>query len=284
MDNRTGFRRRGHAYLAQQARTALGVTGETQRLAEIPLPLMHAALGAAVCAVALLLRPQILGFGNSAVASAALATLTGAVLVGYDYVVYPAKQRPGVAGTTLPVAAVASFATVLAGVPALSVRIVAGMIASLVIGAVPYLAARRASGREGWFGRLLRDLAGIAVLAPVLVAGVSPLLPQPTRVGLVGVITALVSFDALRSDPLHGVRAFPAALGIGAVMAGAAAGVGISSAPGTRAAALLVLWYGLRGFAGALAGGTGRRGLTVVEYVTFVLVAGGALSWIAARA
>ena len=28
MDNRTGFRRKGHAYLADQARSALGITGE----------------------------------------------------------------------------------------------------------------------------------------------------------------------------------------------------------------------------------------------------------------
>lgn len=283
MDNRTGFRHRGHAYLAHQARTALGVAGENQGLAEIPVPLVHTALGAAVCGVALLLRPQILGFGHSALASGALAILTGAVLVGYDVLVYPRDRRPGVAGAALPVAAVASFATVLAGVQSLSVRVIGGLVASLVIGGVPHLAARRASEREGWLGRLLRDVAGVAVLAPVLVAGVSPVLPPLSRVALVGVIAALVSFDALRSEPLPVHRAAAGAVGIGAVLAGAAAGVGVSAQPGTRAAVLLILWYGLRGFAGGLASGQGRRTITVVEYVTFVLVAGGALSWIAAR-
>jgi len=38
VDNRTGFRRRGHGYLADQARSALGITGEVRVLAEIPLP------------------------------------------------------------------------------------------------------------------------------------------------------------------------------------------------------------------------------------------------------
>ena len=48
MDNRTGFRRRGHGYLADQARSALGITGEVRVLAEIPLPMVHTAFGLAV--------------------------------------------------------------------------------------------------------------------------------------------------------------------------------------------------------------------------------------------
>ncbi|HKR98012.1 MAG TPA: hypothetical protein VJU79_00730, partial [Candidatus Dormibacteraeota bacterium] len=106
MENRTDFRRRGHAYLAQQARAALGVTVEPQRLAELPLPLVHTALGAAVCAVAVLIRPQVLGFGRSAIASGALAVFTAVVLTGYDRAVYPPDRRPALTSTALPVAAV----------------------------------------------------------------------------------------------------------------------------------------------------------------------------------
>ena len=50
VDNRTGFRRRGHGYLADQARSALGITGEVRVLADIPLPMVHTAFGLAVAA------------------------------------------------------------------------------------------------------------------------------------------------------------------------------------------------------------------------------------------
>ncbi|MGA8521857.1 MAG: hypothetical protein WB807_02230, partial [Candidatus Dormiibacterota bacterium] len=61
MDNRTGFRRRGHGYLADQARSALGITGEVRVLAEIPLPMVHTAFGLAVAAAEVLLRPEAVG-------------------------------------------------------------------------------------------------------------------------------------------------------------------------------------------------------------------------------
>lgn len=284
MENRTGFRRRGHAYLAQQARAALGVTGEAQGLAELPLPLVHTALGAAVCAVAVLVRPQTLGFERSAIASGALAVLTAAVLVGYDLAVYPPSRRPGLSATALPVAAVASFATVLAAAPPLSVRVVAGIAASVVIGVVPQLAGRRATERESWFIRLLRDAAGIAVLAPVLVAGMSPVLAEAARAALVAGVALLVTFDSLRGEPLAALPAALGALFVSAALAGVTLGVRSSSAPiGSRAAALLVLWYGFRGFASSVAVRGARRWLVVVEYTAFVLIAGGALSWISTR-
>jgi hypothetical protein len=285
VENRTGFRRRGHAYLAQQARAALGVSFEGQGLAELPLPLVHTALGAAVCAVAVLLRPQILGFERSAIASGALAALTAMILVGYDRAVYPAERRPGLSATALPVAAVASFATVLAAAPPLSVRVIAGAIASIVIGVVPQLVARRATARENWLVRLLRDAAGIAVLAPVLVAGLSPNLPEPARAALVGSVGLLVSFDALIGETLASAAALLGAFCVSVAVAGATLGVqGSSASIGTRAAALLVLWYAFRGFAGSVAVAGMRRWLVVVEYAAFVIVAGGALGWIAARA
>ena len=158
MDNRTGFRRRGPAFLAEQARQALGVSGDIRSLAEIPLPLVHTAFGAAVCAVAVLLRPQEIGLQASAIAAGVLAVITVMVLTGYDKLVYPPEQRPGLEGAALPLGAVVAFAAVLAGVTPLSVRAAAGVVAALVIGGVPQLVGRRVLGREGWLVRLLRDV------------------------------------------------------------------------------------------------------------------------------
>jgi hypothetical protein len=281
VDNRTGFRRRGHAYLAEQARSALGVGLEPRILSDIPPPIVHTALGAAVCAVAILVRPEALGLQRSAIASGCLAVLAGILLVGYDFLVYPPESRPGLEGAALPVAAVASFATVLAGVPPLSVRVAAGIIAALVIGGIPHLAGRRAVGREGSATRWGRDAAGVAVLAPVLVAGVSPVLPVLARFGLVGVITVLVSIDGLRTERLSALRSLVAAFGVGMVLAGAAVVVGTSATnPGVRAAALLVLWYGLRGVAGLAAAGEPARKVAFAEYGVFVAAAVGGLGWV----
>lgn len=281
VDKRTGFRHTGHAFLAQEARQALGITGEIHSLAEVPFPLVHTAFGAAVCAAAVLVRPEVLGFRNSAIASASLALLTAVVLAGYDGLVYPRDRRPGVEGLALPVAAVGAFATVLAGAPPFPVRAAAGVIAALVIGGVPQLALRRATAVEGGATRLLRDMAGVAVLAPVLVASASSTLEPRWRFALVGAITLLVSYDALRTDGLPAGRVAVAALVLGAAEAGAAALVTSSSAHlGVRAAMLLVLWYGLRGIAGTLALRRGRV-IAVLEYGAFVVLALGALRWIA---
>lgn len=282
MDNRTGFRHRGPAFLADQARQALGIAIEPRPLSEIPPPLVHTALGAALCAVAVLVRPDTLGSRGSAIASAALALLTGLVLAGYDWIVYPAGRRPALGSVALPVAAVASFATVLAGVPQIGVRAAAGIVAALVIGGVPQLIGRQAAGHEGFLSRLLRDVAGIAVLAPVLVAGSSTVLSVLTRFGLVAAVTVLVTFDSLRAQRLHWLRAGAAAVLIGVAVAGAShlAGTSVSNS-GVRAAALLVLWYGLRGIIGTLAGDGLRRGaLVAAEYAAFVVVAAGALRWV----
>ena len=250
-------------------------------LSDIPPPLVHTALGAAICAVALLLRPDALGTQRSAIASGCLALFTGILLVGYDFLVYPPESRPGVEGAALPVAAVASFATVLAGVSSLSVRIAAGTIAALVIGGIPHLAGRRAVGREGWATRWGRDAAGVAVLAPVLFAAASPYLPVLARFGLVAAVGILVSLDGLRTERLAGWKALAGSVLVGVVLAGAAVMVSTSlSNPGLRAAGLLVLWYGLRGVAGGVAGsGAGR--IALLEYGIFVVVAAAGLEWVA---
>lgn len=281
MDNRTGFRRRGPAYLADQARLALGVPAEPRSLADVPLPLVHTALGAAVCALAVLLRPEEIGAEPGLIAGAALSGLTGAALLAYDRLVYARDQRPGVEGVALPVAAVLAFVTVLAGSSPSSVQAVAGAVAALVVGGVPQLAARRALGAEGWLVRLLRDIAGILVLAPVLLAGASTALASGWRTALVGMVAALGCFDGLRTERLSRGRAVPAAMVVGALTALAAALVGPAGTnPGVRGAVLLVLWYGLRGMAGASAL-PARRWATLLEYGAFVVLAAAALRWVA---
>ena len=122
MDNRTGFRRLGPAHLAEDARRTLGVALEPRPLADIPPPLVHSAFGAAVCAVTVVLRPDTLGLERSAIACACLAAFTGLAIAAYDRAVYPAQRRPALSTTALPVAAVASFATVLAGVSQLVIH------------------------------------------------------------------------------------------------------------------------------------------------------------------
>jgi hypothetical protein len=67
------------------------------------------------------------------------------------------------------------------------------LVAALVIGGVPQLVGRRALGREGGRARLLRDLAGIAVLTPVFIAAVSPVLPLVWRAALIAAVATLIS-------------------------------------------------------------------------------------------
>ena len=51
MDDRPPRRGRGNAFYAESARAALGIGTEVHTLADVPLPLVHTALGIAVCAV-----------------------------------------------------------------------------------------------------------------------------------------------------------------------------------------------------------------------------------------
>jgi len=97
-------------------------------------------------------------------------------------------------------------------------------------------------------------------------------------------VALLVTFDSLLSEPLPALSAAIGAAWVAAALAGVTLGVRGSTAPlGSRAAALLVLWYGFRGFAGSVAVRGPRRWLLVIEYTAFVLLAGAALSWIATR-
>ncbi|MGA8522493.1 MAG: hypothetical protein WB807_05515, partial [Candidatus Dormiibacterota bacterium] len=203
------------------------------------------------------------------------------VLVAYDFLIYPSESRPGPVGIALPMAAVLSFGTLLAiAVLPLPIRIAGGVIAAVVIGGVPRLAGRRALGKEGWFTRLTRDVSGIAVLAPVLLGGASPTLPQHLRLAAVVVVAFLVSLDSLRTERLSIRLTILFALLVASIVLGGAALVGTNNAhAGVRAAILLVLWYGVRGVAGAV-GGPLRRRTLIAEYAIFVIAAIVGMIWI----
>ncbi len=281
MDDRPdGRRRRGNAFYAESARAALGIGAEVRSLADVPLPLVHTALGIAVCAVVAALRPQVLGLELSVTACGSLALATALTLTLYDRLVYGRDLRHALAATALPVAAIAAFVVVLGGTGELVIRVPAGVVAALVIGGVPHLGGLRAAGREGTATRLLRDGAGVVVLAPLLVAAFDGPLSAPAGAALGGSGVLLVSADALLTEELRGAVAVAGAALLAAIMSAL-----VVVLPGTgrdtiRAALLLVLWYGLRGLAAALLSRGSRRGL-VAEYSVFVVVAA---AFIVARA
>ncbi len=273
MDNRSAPRRsRGNAFYAESARAALGLQGEPRSLSDVPLPLVHTALGMAVCAVVAALRPQVLGLRASITVCGTLAIATALTLTLYDRLVYGRDLRHALAATGLPVAAIAAFVVVLAATGDLSLRIPAGVIAALVIGGIPHLGGLRAAGREGTATRLLRDGAGIIVLAPLLLAAFSGALSTGASAGLAGGGVLLVSADALLTEELHGRVAVAGAVVIAAILAGTVVILPAAGHGTVRASLVLVLWYGLRGLAAVLLGRVHRRAL-VVEYGVFVVAA-----------
>ncbi|MGI8846942.1 MAG: hypothetical protein ACR2GX_01550 [Candidatus Dormibacteria bacterium] len=272
MDNRSG-RRRGHAYHADQARRALGINSEIHTLADVPLPIVHAALGVAACAVAVALRPGVVGLRASVAAVGVLALATGAILAGYDRLVYPPGRRPSIEAVALPVAALVSFALVLAGTLQLGARLAAGAVAVLVVAGVPHLGGLRATGREGFLTRFFRDAAGVAVLIPVFLAGVSSALPPWIRLGIVVVGVSLVTLDGLLLDAMRRRHSGAVAVAVAAVMAGCIGVIGsLGGGDGTRAAVTLILWYGVRGVGATLMTRPRRWGL-LMEYAAVVAIA-----------
>ncbi len=272
MDNRPARRRRGNAFYADSARSALGLGGEVHSLADVPLPLVHTALGLAVCAVVAALRPQVLGLRASLTVSGALALLTAITLVLYDRLVYGRDLRHAVAATALPMAAIGAFVAVLAGTGDLVLRLPAGLVAALVVGGIPHLGGLRAAGREGTATRLLRDGTGVVVLAPLLLAAYNSDLSLAASAAVAGGAVLLVSVDALLTEELHGRVAVAGAILIAAFMAGLVFVLPTTGRDTARAGLLLVVWYGLRGLAAALLTRSRHRGL-IVEYAFFVAVA-----------
>ncbi len=277
MGNRRPPRRRGNAFYAETARAALGISGEVHSLADVPLPLVHTALGMAVCAVVAALRPQVLGLRTSVTVCGALALATAVTLVLYDRLVYGRDLRHAAAATALPMAAIGAFVAVLAGTGDLLLRLPAGLIAALVVGGIPHLGGLRAAGREGTATRLLRDGTGVVVLAPLLLAAYDSNLSSAASAAVAGVSVLLVSTDALLTEELHGRVAVASATLIAAVMSGLVFLLPASGRDTIRAALLLVIWYGLRGLVAAVLTRRGSLGL-IIEYGLFVAVAAGVVA------
>jgi hypothetical protein len=236
-----------------------------------------------VCAVVAALRPQVLGLRGTVIACGVLAGATAVTLALYDRLVYGRDVRHAVAATFLPVAAIAAFAVVLGGTGDLILRVPAGIIAAMVIGGIPHLGGLRAAGREGTWTRLLRDGAGIVVLAPLLLVAFGGSLATSSSMALAGCGVLLVSADALLTEELAGRVAVAGGVLLAAALTALvvvlpAAGRGVG-----RAALMLVFWYGLRGLAAALLSRSGRRGL-VVEYGLFAAAAAAAIAVGALRA
>jgi hypothetical protein len=281
VDNRTGFRRRGHAYHFEQARRALGAPSEIHHLADVPFPIIHAALGVAACGVAVALRPGLVGLRAATIGISILCLTTGLILVLYDRLVYPAGARPTVEGAALPVAGLGAFSLVLAGTVQIGPRLAAAAVTVAVIGGLPHLSGLRATGQEGWGTRFLRDAAGIAVLVPVLLAGATSDLPITVRLGVVAVGVGLVTLDGLLTEAMRRRQSAALALLVGAVVTGGVWLIDrVNLGTGAKAAVALLLWYGLRGIAGNVLLRP-RRLLAVVEYAVVVGIALAALSWVA---
>jgi hypothetical protein len=265
----------GHAFYAEEARRALGVAREIRAVtvARVPAPLFHGAVGAAVALTAVLVRPQATGWAVSVALDLVLAALTALAIVHYDLVLCPEETRPGPDSFILPVAAVISLAVSLAGSTDRRTGALAVVLGAVVIGGAPHLAALRAAGLETPAVRPLRELAAVLVCVPAVLAGAAAGLPWWLRAAVVLLGTTATAYEAVRADGVPWRRTALAAIGTGTITAVAAAGAGGVVGQAATAAALLLLWYGLRGLLGGLSAGRLGRG-PLLEYGSFIVAAG----------
>lgn len=246
---------------------------DVHSLSDLPLPLVHTAWGAAVCAVVAALRPEVAGLRTSVLVAGALAVTTATVFTLYDHLVYGRRLRHALSASALPAAAIAAFLAVLAGSHELALRVAAGLLGALIIGGIPHLGGLRAVGRESTAVRLLRDAAGVAVLAPLLAAVSGDALPTGARAALAVAGVVLVSFDALLTEALPATVAAEAAMGLAVCFSLLVVLLPRAPSLQVRAALLLVLWYGARGLAGVLLSHFRRHAGLIAEYALFVVVA-----------
>jgi len=288
VDNRTGFRppgsggsagpppppRRagGHAFYAEQARRALGIDHEGP-LAELRAPIFHFVVGALVAGIAVLARPQQVGLGLGIGLDVLLMGLASLALLAFDRLTCPPEARPGLEGGALPTAALLAEAVVLAGTDQKPLWIPAVVVAALVIAAAPHLSAMRIAGRDTAWLRVARDAAGVATLGPALIAGCSSAL-GPVRGFIIAAGTFLTVVDALHTERAPRVRSLVIALVVAVLVSGSVV-LATRGGQAIGAASLLVLWYGLRGWAVTAAVPRGRRSLgALAEYGIFVAIAG----------
>ncbi|MFN2451675.1 MAG: hypothetical protein ABR541_04915 [Candidatus Dormibacteria bacterium] len=270
---------RGPAFRAAQAREALGIRPAVARVADLPAPLFHTLVAAAVVSVAVLVRPQRVGMSTSIVLDGSLAAVIAIALIYYDSTTARAAGAgAGPQAAVLPCAALLSLATALAGQADPVLDLVLLAVTATVIATAPHLDALRRLGREGWTARVGRQVAGVTIVLPVLVAGVSFGLTPAGRAVVAALGVALVTYDGIRLEDVGRARALLAAVGCALVI-----GLLCLPAPGTnhgtRAAALLIVWYGLRGLAAAAAQRRLTRA-TVLEYGVFTMVAVIALEYV----
>jgi hypothetical protein len=265
----------GHAFYAEEARRALGIAREIRAVtvARVPAPLFHGAVGAAVALTAVLVRPQATGWAVSVALDVVLAVLTALAIVHYDLVLCPEETRPGPDTFILPVAAVISLAVSLAGSTDRRTGALAVVLGAAVIAGAPHLAALRAAGLETPAVRQLRELAAVLVCVPAVLAGAAAGLPWWLRGTVVLLGTTATAYEAVRADGVTWRRTALAAVGTGTVTAVAATGAGGVVGQAATAAALLLLWYGLRGLLGGVSAGRLGRG-PLLEYGGFIVAAG----------
>lgn len=283
MDNRTGFRPadpvrlqrnvRGHAVYADMARRALGVELHGP-LAELRAPLFHFVIGALVAGIAVLGRPQQVGVALGIAIDALLAVLASLALLVFDRLFCPPEARPGPAGGALPTAALLAEAVVLAGTQQKALWVPAAVVAALVIAGAPHLSAMALAGREAGLLRVARDAAGVAAMWPVLIAGTSSVF-GPLRGAILAAGAFLTVVDALHTERAALGRTLLAAASVAAAVGGALVPAD-HSGQAVAAATLLVLWYGLRGWAVTAVGRWSWSAL--LEYGVFVGIAAALLA------
>jgi hypothetical protein len=271
----------GHAYYADQARRALGVTRELRILPRVPAPVFHGMVGVGVAAMAVLARPQIVGARRGVILDLLLAAVTALAIVYYDRLVCPPGARPGLEAGLLPAAALLSEAVVLASTDDAGAVVAAVPLAAMVMAVTPHLRALRAAGQEGWLQRLLGELIRVVVLLPVCLVGASSLVTWQ-RLALVAAGAGAVAYDALSAgdEPRHvaRLRLLAGALLTGGAVAVAAVFAGTSSSQPGAAAGLLAIWHGAQGIVGHLGVNQVQR-WAALEYAAFVAAGAVALQF-----
>lgn len=283
VEKRTDVRATGHAWRAEKARQTLGVSRHLPTLRDVPTSAFHILAACAVAVGAAIGRPQVVGLRMALFLDAALAAILAAVLVYHEWTLSAAAGAPPrIEAGVLPAAALLSLAAVVAGSTSPLTDAAAVLVAAGVMATVPYLDARRRLDRCGAVARVARQLVGVVVLMPVLVAGVSAGLPLAARLAIVTIGVLAVTMDALWAEGLTGMRVVVAGAVVAATVTTVALLPGDAVATGVRAGALLVVWYAARGLAGTAAAGRLSR-TTVLEYALFAAVAAAALQYTGAR-
>ena len=274
-------RSRGHAFHAERAREALGVT-HLGGFGDVPTSLFHIVAGCAVSLAAVAVRPQSVGMGASVTLDIVLAVMTLAVLVVHEHAVTGAAGvRAGVEPGLLPGAALLALCLVLAGDADWRVGAPSVVLVAAIIALVPRLDADLRLGKATLVERISRQLLGIVIVAPILVAVATTSLPVAARVAI-----GLLGMGAVGMDAAHveGQSGYGAVVGpsCAAVLVCALALLPSAAAAPYRGGMLLIVWYSARSLAATVANGTVSRA-AFLEYGILGCVAAIALEFTSRR-